>query len=335
LPETQVVTTADPVDYFDTPGLSHSGIKDLMVSPLRYWHLWISPNRPERRETQEMRIGTALHCAALQSSEFESRYACAITPEDFEGCLVTVDDMREWLQNKNVTSTFKSKAAFIGAVKCIDPSAPIFDDLKRLHEESNAGKIILPREDYDRVRGATDSLVAEPALRAILADKDGKAEVCVTATDPETGVPLKARMDWIAPKLTLDLKTFSQQRGKSIDKCVTNAIFYEGYYRQAYFYSLVRALAEGNRGKSAAQTAAEFVLAFVESEAPYEVRIRALRPKSAGQSNLYWDRARVECREAIRLYAKCWEQFGEKPWREPRSIDPLYDEELSSQLAYA
>jgi hypothetical protein len=153
----------------------------------------------------------------------------------------------------------------------------------------------------------------------------------MSARDKETGVLLKARMDWVAPKRTLDLKTFSATRGKSIDKCVTDAIFYECYYRQAYFYSLIRSMQEGGSGN--AQTAPEFVMVFVESDRPYEVRIRSLLPKCAGNVNLYWERARVECRSLIRVYADYSERFGAKPWRLEQDVEPLMDEEMP-QLAW-
>jgi hypothetical protein len=41
-------------------------MKDLAVSPLRYWHLNLNPNRPPRIETPEMQFGTALHCLVLE-----------------------------------------------------------------------------------------------------------------------------------------------------------------------------------------------------------------------------------------------------------------------------
>lgn len=318
-------------EYFACDGLSQSAMKDLAVSPYRFWYLHINPNRPERKETPEMRFGTALHCAVLEPSKFEQRYACEIEPEDFPGCLRTMDDLREWLKSKGLPSSGKTKRELIDRVMAADLSVQIYDVLEQAYEQENAGRILLSKDDWSRARNAAASLRSEPRLAAIL--EHGQAEVCMSAKDPETGVLLKARMDWITPDVTLDLKTFTVQRGKSVDKAVTSAIFYEGYYRQAFLYSTIRALVAGNQKISGPQTAPEYVMGFVESDEPHEVRIRSLRPKCGGEVNVYWQQARIECRELIRTYAECMERFGTRPWRNPREIDPLMDEELP-QMAY-
>jgi hypothetical protein len=36
----------------------------------------------------------------------------------------------------------------------------------------------------------------------------------------------------------------------------------------------------------------------------------------------------------MRVYAECMEKFGDKPWRTPRTIEALYDEDLPKALAY-
>jgi hypothetical protein len=141
-------------------------------------------------------------------------------------------------------------------------------------------------------------------------------------------VLLKAKMDWVAPNLTVDFKTFTQMRGKSIDRAVADAIFYEGYYRQAWLYSQIRKL-QANPPRPHA-----FVIAFVESDPPHEVRIKKLMPTQDGAVSLYWERARIECREMIRRFADYHTRFGDKPWREESAVEPLIDEDMP-QLAYA
>lgn len=320
-------------EYFACHGLSNSGMKDLSVSPLRYWHLWINPNRPAPRETPELCFGTALHCAVLEPDEFEKRYSVAISSEDYPNCLRTMDDLREWLKSKGLPSSGKTKRELIERVTDhADNGTVVFDLIEAFYREEHAGKIELSKYDWARAQRAAEALRSEPKLKPILAE--GQREVAMFAKDAETGVLLKARMDWVTPTVTLDLKTFTAQRGKSIDKAVANAIYYEGYYRQAYFYSLIRALNIGLDPLSGAQKAPEFIFAFVESEEPHEVRIRSLRPKSAGEVNYFWEKARLECRDLIRQYAHFTKHFGDKPWRTARSIDPLTDSEMP-QLAYA
>lgn len=320
-------------EYFAAEGLSHSGLKDLAVSPLRYWHLWINPNRPAPRTTPELTFGTALHTAVLEPKQFQKRYAKELRAEDYPGCLRTMDDLREWLKSKGLPSSGKNKRELMERVIAnSDAETVIFDVLEEVHSIENEGKIVLSQYDWNRALRAAAALQDEPKLKPILAE--GKAEVDMFVAEPETGILLKAKMDWITPQYTLDIKTFCAPRGKSIDKAVTSAIYYEGYYRQAYFYSLIRALKAGLDPLTGPQKGPEFINAFVESEEPHEVRLRSIRPKSAGEVNLYWEDSRLQCRDLIRLYAHFKKHFGEKPWRTSRTIDPLADSEMP-QIAYA
>ena len=80
-------------EYRAAPGLSHSMLRQLAVSPLRLWARCIDPNREKEVPTPEMEFGSALHCKVLEAAEFDKRYACAISAEDYPGCLVTMEDL--------------------------------------------------------------------------------------------------------------------------------------------------------------------------------------------------------------------------------------------------
>jgi hypothetical protein len=318
-----IAITTPHADYFAAEGLSNSGMKDLAVSPLRYWHLHINPDRPEPRETPEMTFGSALHCSVLEPEEFPKRYARQIDASDFADCLVTMDDLRSFLGSAGVKPKGTRKADLAAQVLDICPDAPILDVLQARHEEVNAGKVYLSKEDWARVQNAAAALLDEPAVVELLSE--GQPEVSMFATDPETGVLLKSRMDWVSPACTLDMKTFSQQRGRSIDESITKAIWYERYHWQAYFYSMVRSLKEGLRSPTQAPP---FVFAFVESDPPHEVRIRSLQARELGEPCLLWMDAWRWVSKYMRLYAECVERFGEKPWRDPRGVEQLADEEF-------
>jgi|SRR6185503_6034854 len=311
-------------EYFAAPGLSQSAMKDLAVSPLRYWHLHVNPDRPPDEPTSEMQFGQALHCAVLEPREFSVRYCQALDRDDIEGCLETMEDIRGWLHDRGIKPKGTKKADVIRQAVEVNPDVPIFEMIRREHYARNSGKTMLTKAIWERVTRAADSLLSEPRVREILSE--GQPEVCVFRKDEETGVLLKGRLDWVSPKMTVDPKTFSQKRGKSIDKSIADAIFYEGYYLQAFFYALLRGWPLDWRG--------DHVMPFVESEEPHEVRIKVLRATTAGQPNLYWERARLECRELIRLYAECASKFGfgKTPWRYAQEMDALMDEELPGMI---
>lgn len=320
-------------EYHAAPGLSNSGMKDLAVSPLRFWYLHLNPApKPEdEEETKAQRMGSALHCAVLESeATFESRYVRALDPSDWPVCLDTVGEIRAWVADRGGKCKGTSKEDVIASALAhmdeIGQSVPILHVEQRHFFAKNEGKTVLSPEEWERLAGMTRAISEEPALRPILAS--GKPEVSIFAIDPETGVLLKARLDWMAPRHTLDLKSFTAKRGASIDKSIHDAIFYEGYYRQAYWYDFVRRLATGEH-----HDFSTFVEAFVESDMPHETRIKSFLPKIGGNANLFWLMAHQECRALVRKYAECVERFGVNPWREDCRIEPLQDEDIR-QLAY-
>lgn len=308
--------------YLATPGLSNSGMKDLAVSPLRYWYRHINPNRPEEKQSEELTFGAALHVAVLQPDQFDSLYACEVSAEDYPGALVKMDDLKDWLKQRGLPTSGKLKRELMDRVRAADSSVPILDFIEEDHAAKHGGKTILSRFDWYRVGAAANALRNEKRVAELLSK--GEAEVPVFATDPETGVPLKACLDWKMPTSTMDLKTFSQKRAKTINETVANAIYYEGYHIQAFFYNYVRSLAENNK----ALMKADFIIPFVESDEPHETRIKVLQPGDSGEANLYWQKARIEVRRMIHTYADFMDRFGEKPWREEQSLAPLIDNDI-------
>lgn len=310
-------------DYFSLPGLSNSGMRDLAVSPLRYWHLHINPNRPKDEPIPEMMVGSAVHCAILEPAAFHQRYACECIPP--EGCLDTIDDMRRALDSVGVKARGSAKGPIIEQVRDVLPNMPILAILKQEHAIEHAGKTIFKDADWQRIHGAAQALLNEPRVAQRL--EHGKPEAEVFVKDAETGVLLKGKLDWLAPMLTMDIKTFSVPRGKTVDKAVTNALWYEGYLRQAVFYGILRGWPKDFGG--------EFLFAFVESEAPFEVRLRVARPKTGGQPNLYWQSVLMEIRSLVRVYKQYSDHFGtDQPWKYARELDPLADEDIP-QIAWA
>jgi hypothetical protein len=320
-------------EHHSIHALSNSGMKDLAVSPLRYWYRHINPApKVEDEETASMRMGSALHCAVLESNEiFESRYARALDPSDWPVCLDTIQEIRGWITDKGQKPKGTRKDEVISQalelMTHLGEHVPILQVEQSRFARENEGKTILAVDEWERLAGMALALSEEPALRPILAH--GKCEVSMVARDPEAGVLLKARLDWMTPATTLDLKTFTVKRDGSVDKAICDAIYYEGHYRQAYFYNFVRHLVTGER-----QDYADFVFAFVESDQPHETRIKRLMPKRGGSLNLYWETARIEVRKMIRLYADCLAKFGDDPWREKQEISTLADEDIR-QFAYA
>lgn len=317
-------------DYYSVAALSHSGMKDLAVSPLRYWARWINPLRKPCEPTPEMRFGSAVHCLVLEGEQiFHNRCARMIDPTEYPGCLETIEDIRSWIRDKGFTPTGTRKAQLVDMAFSIDPHVQIWDSILSESKASSAGKAMFTPEDWERVISASNALLAEPVIADLL--RNGQPEVPLFCPDPETGIPLKAKLDWLTDQpgewTILDLKTFVQRRGSSIDKSIADAIYYEGYYRQAYFYSKMVQRSLNLRSP------ARVLMAFVESNEPHEVRIREFCPRCEdGTANLYWERARLEVRNFCSLWAEYMREFEERPWRRTQEATPLADEEMRAMV---
>lgn len=315
-------------EYFAIPALSNGGMKDLAVSPLRFWHRHINRDREPEEETAAQRIGSALHCAVLEGEDaFGARYVRAFDRSVLDGALDTVSDLRGWLEANGVKPRGTRKQDLVDQVKATRVLAGadvrIVDEEREAYDMLADGREVLTNAEWTQVEGMAESLQQEPVLMDYLSQ--GRPEVPMVAIDPATGVPLKAKLDWMAPTITLDLKTFTAKRGVNIDRAVHDAIWYECYYRQAYLYDYIRRIVTGEKS--------QFVFAFVESTPPHEVRIKALRSRGDYEANLYWERARVEVQALILSYAHNRDRYGDKPWRTSQTAETLLDEDIR-QLAY-
>ena len=64
--------------YHSADGVSNSGLKLIgQKSPLHFWGQYLAENRPPRKETNAMLIGTAIHAAALEPDKFADEYVVA------------------------------------------------------------------------------------------------------------------------------------------------------------------------------------------------------------------------------------------------------------------
>lgn len=165
---------------------------------------------------------------------------------------------------------------------------------KEFIEDARAnGFVPLKQDEYDTTDRMAEGVLAHPTARALFLQPGGR-EVSVFGTDPETGVALRARFDFL-PELTLtrpiafDLKsTASEATPDDFGKAAANF----GYDVQGDHYdvTLVHSGEPGNRP--------EFVFVVVEKDAPHLVAVLQL-PEALR------DRGRRRARRAREIYAEC------------------------------
>ena len=336
--------------YHSAEGLSNSGMKHLHVSPLNYWHHHLNPDFAGREETAALRFGKAAHCLGLEPERFHERYALKLTLEERPGALVTADDMKAFLTSHGLPKSAKKKQDLVDRIVASGLPVVFWDEEVAKHAALHTGKTLLDAEESQLVQRAAAVLAADPFAKVLLTG--GAPEVSFFVRDPETGVMLKARMDYVKPTATVDLKTFSNSRGKPTDKVVFDSILYESYYIQCVFYHQIRDLARQQYAAGEIQAHGlvseawlkgfvendrhAFGFVFIESDDPFDLRIVQLTQAEAlgGQRNVYWNAAALQIEDKIQLYAECLKKYGDQPWREPRPPHVLQDTDLP-QLMFA
>lgn len=342
-------------EYHAAPGLSHSGMRELAVSPLRYWHRYVNPDRTPQEPTPAQRLGTALHYLILEPGAFALRYGRKLRKEDHPKALVTIDDLKGWLAGNGLPTGHKRKQDLIdriqeAAAKSEWAGPVLWDLVVEQHARENAGRELLDPEEFARIEAAASVARADPLIDALLSD--GYPEVSIFVRDPETGVLLKCRLDHVTAQWTVDLKSFTNRRAKEQGQAIVDAIWYEGYYQQAVWYHDLRELAsrklaagdlvchgEGVLRLTDALSNHEghrFAFVFVESEPPHELGavLLAREPLNGAQPEEYWSEARRHQRRMVRLFAECRERFGDSPWRDRVEVRELLDADMP-QLRYA
>jgi len=249
-------------EYFALPALSSHGVKDLASSPMLYWSrsTFLSDiarkRKAERDEKERLHhtIGKAYHCRIMEGREaFDERFAVWLTEEECEGALDGTDQIKAAItaaghkpfskvedrlpDSDGVGETYMrsaKKADWIDQLLDIDPDARILDKLNEQHMAAHRGKAFITAEALDQIEVAAAMIAADPEVRHAFVG--GHAEVVLIWHCPTTGVPMKARCDYLKLGAVVDLKTVANQQGRSIERAIAHEIANYRYVIQPSVY---------------------------------------------------------------------------------------------------
>jgi hypothetical protein len=316
-------------EYRAVDAIGSGGICDLLVSVTNYWRN--SSMNPERDDTSSasQKMGKALHCRLLEgTAAFNDRFA--ILPEKPEGCLETVEQLKAWLNIREVKVSSKDKKAdLVEKVLAYDPEAPVWDAMLSRFGAANAGRTFLSAEEADLNERMARFVEMMPVVRDAVAA--GESEVSIFWTDEETGAPMKARLDKLNNAI-VDLKSFANTMDRPIADAVHASVSRYRYDLQARHYlagleAIKRAWRDGKLtvegphdpewlASVLARPPHRFCFVFVESAWPPNVETFWFASKVDGDSTtpLYWTQASGEVQLAATRYVTAKETFGTDPW---------------------
>lgn len=156
-------------------------------------------------------------------------------------------------------------------------------------EASAAGKLpLLPKENA-QVHAMADAIRSHPKLGRIFVPGNGRPEQSMFCRDPETGVWLRSRLDWMTDRaLIVDLKTSKSANPYSFARSAADF----GYHVQDAFYRHVYQVVTGEWPR--------FVFVVIEKEPPYLVSVCQFDDASVAYGSEL-------VRQAIERYRDCTE----------------------------
>jgi len=244
-------------DYHNDPAIGSSGIKDLLISPLRYWfNSPRNPHRKPRKETPALKFGKGYHAMILEPDNFD-KYV-AVTPE-------------KWIKAKN------------------HPEKLSMEKQKDLWEEANASKTIITRAQYETMQEMAFALQVQPQHYNAL--RFGVPEVSIFWRDEETGLMCKVRPDRFSPTFVPDLKSTSDISDKNLrfefprrGYDISSAQYSEGMMQVRKMikngYKMPEPFTDEFVAEFMGQARQHFAIIWQEKEAPYITRAWRATPWS-------------------------------------------------------
>lgn len=248
-----------PFEEYETiERLSKSRIKRLMISPADFWvDSWLNPNPPKLTPEQENQrfkarlLGKAYHCARLEPDAFPERFARAPTQADFagvEGFLHNATQIEAELVKLDQPKKSKDNDGVLGQARRLADAGykhPIWHIEKAKADEARGDRIAIDADKWDQIIIDMERLAKVPSVHALLSD--GAPEVSILYTCPDTGLPMKARLDWLRGDGWVEFKSFSNIQGKVLEQCLIDAVRFNRYYIDlACYHEAVEQVRLGN-----------------------------------------------------------------------------------------
>lgn len=337
-------------EYHADRSLSASGGKSLLVSPLTFWINSSFNPAHEDDPTEPKERGKAFHCRLLEGAEvFAAKYAVAPDRVDYPEAIDGGADLKAHCKELGlpVSGTI---AELCQRISAHDPDIELWPNIMAAFEKEAGARIIIkPKLAGEIERHAR---IVEMHAGTDKAFRGGYPEVSIFWIDAKSGVPMKARIDYAKTRAGVEMKTFSNPMGLSVDAAVARSTASNKYMVDAVVrldaIEQAKALYRKHGAKIvhgtvppaewleafAAPGKHAFVFVFLEAGKVPNVRVREVRrtesgaPGNSGQ-NLYWTTAQDTYRRVITVYRECLEHYGtELPWVDPQPMRAFADSDF-------
>jgi exodeoxyribonuclease VIII len=232
-------------------GIAKGRLDKFRKSPLKYLHAHVNPQLEDVPDP--FKIGEMVHRAVLEPGALMNKYVSDETIYKASGSRLKKD--------------YKEAKAAI----------------------ESSGKYVINYEDFSMANTMIQKVFSHEKLQNIL--KKGQAEKCIYARDPETGLIIRCKPDYmfVSDGINFDLKTTKDASMEEFSKSIWNY----RYHAQAAYYNLVCTLATGIDFKY-------FIFGCLEKEEPYDIALYYIDDGAL-------DKGETEIRQDLNNYANAIE----------------------------
>lgn len=311
--------------------ISWSKIMKMHESEKHFYDRYILGNVSDQTEAQ--RVGGITHSALLEPAKFRENYKSYPNPNDIEGCLVTVDDLKKKaieLEIEHKKSIKKSE--LVGLLLQKDPSLQkvIWDCILEDYENSiNGQSIRIKDSDGQKIINMLDSVSSHPFANKLL--KNSAKEINGYFYDEELGIWFLIKPDIYKPtksrSVMADLKSTSSAKNDQFGKSISDY----GYHIQAAYYMDI---AEKIQGKPVD----DYYHIAVESKAPWITEVEYLLPEDVEIGRIIWRTEAeriVKCiREHKKQAKKYWYGYSQSTKPKPSKLPAWYLNRIQNDERY-
>jgi hypothetical protein len=225
--------------HADTTRISKSGLDQIARSPAHYWQNYLAPDRPKRKQTPALLIGSVFHKLTLEPETFKQEYL--VEPDNAPNRPTELQLFAE-----NPSAKTRQAIDFWGRLEATYPE----------HQ-------VISRDVFDTAQRMRDAVMKHPAARELFAI-GGTAERTVLFTEPVSGAPCKCRPDYETKEdIVLDLKSTIDASPAEFGRSAYNY----RYHVQAPFYL------DGINAEAGFRKVNDFVFIACEKEPPFGVGV--------------------------------------------------------------
>lgn len=322
-------------EYHAIPALSASAIKELLISPALFWtSSWMNPNKKEDEDTAAKIAGSAYHTRILEGRDvFYQQYAVKFAPEEHKDALRTVDDLRGFLKDRD-QKTGGNKPDLIDRILALYPDVPIIDVLQEKYEQLHEGKIFLSFDLVENIEISAAYIEKNPHLNKCFVG--GYPEVTIIWEDMETGLLMKARVDYLKLRAIVDLKTYDNTVRKPIDRAIISAMANYKYHIQTavYHQAVEQAVFHAREGRVFGDHDPDWIKKFAASadhRFVFVFQMKGSTPIARGKimpKHLVYECGLTSMRNAIEAFLVNLQIFGTDRWVEMQPIEEFSDDEF-------